>query len=193
MTSNSHRALVLFLLALLMAGTRLNHFAVVPDASWAVFFIGGFYLRSWTRWAFPALMALAVLADWVVISHQGLAFWNHYCVSPAYGCLVPAYLAMWMGGRWLNHRYTSASLKALGSFALALVASVAVCHLIAQGGFYWTSANVVEPSFAGWLKNYSDWLLPYLGTVALYTVPVALLQWGTEQFSGTADSHHATR
>ena len=50
------------LLVLLMVGTRINHFAPIPDASWAVFFIGGFYLRSWTRWAFPLLMALAVAA-----------------------------------------------------------------------------------------------------------------------------------
>ena len=46
MTANVQRAIILSLLVLLMAGTRLNHFAPVPDASWAVFFIGGFYLRN---------------------------------------------------------------------------------------------------------------------------------------------------
>ena len=51
MTANVQRAFILSLLVLLMAGTRINHFAPIPDASWAVFFIGGFYLRDWTRWA----------------------------------------------------------------------------------------------------------------------------------------------
>src|SRR5690554_3136356 len=44
-------------LAVLMAATRSHHFASVthlPDASWAVFFLAGFYLRP--LWVFPALL-----------------------------------------------------------------------------------------------------------------------------------------
>jgi len=48
MTSTAHRAFVLSVLVLLMAATRVNHFAAIPDGSWAVFFIGGFYLRPGT-------------------------------------------------------------------------------------------------------------------------------------------------
>lgn len=176
MTANVQRALVLSLLVLLMAGTRINHFAPIPDASWAVFFIGGFYLRSWTRWAFPALMALAVAVDWAVISSQGMSFWQHYCVSAAYWMLIPAYFAMWAGGMLLRRGYAGASWKSLGVLAASLVGSVALCHLIAQGSFYWISASVAEPTFAGWAKNYSDWLLPYLRTAALYTAAAALVQ-----------------
>ena len=44
------------------------------------------------------------------------------------------------------------------------------------GSFYWISASVAEPTFAGWAKNYSDWLLPYLRTAALYTAAAALVQ-----------------
>ena len=94
MTANVQRAFVLSLLVLLMLGTRINHFAPIPDASWAVFFIGGFHLRNWTRWAFPLLMVLAVAIDWAVISNQGMNFWGHYCVSSGYWALVPAYFAM---------------------------------------------------------------------------------------------------
>src|SRR5690606_36139481 len=59
---------ILALLAVVMLATRINHFGALPDASWAVFFIAGFYLRGWGRWAFPLLMALAVAIDYVVIS-----------------------------------------------------------------------------------------------------------------------------
>ena len=169
-------------LALVMVATRANHFAAIPDASWAVFFVGGFYLHRWTRWAFPLLMALAVVIDWIVISGSGIDFWSHYCVSPGYWALVPAHLAMWMGGLWLRRNYAGASVPALGRLAASLVATVALCHLFAQGGFYWTSNVVAEPTVAGWAKNYSDWLLPYLRTAAIYTGVAALVQVAVEVF-----------
>ncbi len=180
MTANVQRTLVLSLLVLLMAGTRLNHFAPVPDASWAVFFIGGFYLRSWSRWAFPLLMGLAVAVDWAVISSQGMSFWQHYCVSAAYWMLIPAYFAMWAGGMLLRRGYAGTSWKSLGLLAASLVGSVALCHLIAQGSFYWASAVVAEPSFAGWARNYADWLLPYTRTAAMYVGAAALVQVAVE-------------
>ena len=176
MTANVQRAFILSLLVLLMAGTRINHFAPIPDASWAVFFIGGFYLRNWTRWAFPLLMGLAVVVDWAVISSQGMSFWQHYCVSAAYWMLIPAYFAMWAGGMLLRRYYRSASLKSLGLLAVSVIGSVALCHLIAQGSFYWISASVAEPTFAGWAKNYSDWLLPYMQSAAMYIGAAALVQ-----------------
>ena len=176
MTANVQRAFILSLLVLLMAGTRINHFAPIPDASWAVFFIGGFYLRNWTRWAFPLLMGLAVVVDWAVISSQGMSFWQHYCVSAAYWMLIPAYFAMWAGGMLLRRYYRSASLKSLGLLAVSVIGSVALCHLIAQGSFYWISASVAEPSLAGWAKNYSDWLLPYMQSAAMYIGAAALVQ-----------------
>ena len=183
MTANAQRAIILSLLVLLMAGTRLNHFAPVPDASWAVFFIGGFYLRNWTRWAFPLLMGLAVVVDWVVISNQGMSFWQHYCVSAAYWMLIPAYFAMWTGGMLLRRYYRSANLKSLAMLAATVIGSVALCHLIAQGSFYWISASVAEPTFAGWAKNYSDWLLPYMQSAAMYIGAAALVQVVAEAVS----------
>lgn len=166
--SVTQRATILTLLAVAMAMTRLNHFAAVPDASWAVFLIGGFYLRDWSRWAFPALMALAVVVDWLVIRAQGLSFWQHYCVSPAYWCLVPAYFTLWAGGMWLRKQEVGADWRSLGLLAASVFASVATCHLLAQGSFYWISSSVAEPNLAGWWKNYSDWLLPYIGVTSMY-------------------------
>lgn len=163
------------LLAVVMAGTRLNHFAPVPDASWAVFFVAGFYLQAQLRWVFPSLMALAVLVDWAVISGSGQAFWSHYCVSPGYWFLLPAHAAMWTGGALLARWSQRDDLHRLGLLALLLPASVALCHLFAQGGFYWLSDVVADPSVAGWARNYSDWLLPYLKTAAMYSAIAAAL------------------
>lgn len=168
MTQKQRSALILGLLAAIMAATRVHHFDSIPDASWAVFFVGGYYLRAWTRWAFPLLMALAVLVDYLVISGQGLDFWRHYCVSPAYWCLVAAHGVLWAGGAWLQRHDTGNAGVRIARLVGALVVSVALCHLIAQGSFYWMSPSVPDPTFAGWWKNYTDWLPPYLGVAALY-------------------------
>lgn len=169
MTSITRSRLALFtVLALVMAATRLNHFGMVPDASWAVFALGGFYLTASTRWAFPALMALAVAVDYVVITATGTNFWSHYCVSPGYWMLLPAHFALWAAGTGLRRFGQDKPMRLLAGLAPALLLGVATCHLFAQGGFYWLSDAVANPSFAGWAKNYGDWFMPYLGTAALY-------------------------
>lgn len=156
------------LLALVMTGTRVNHFGLIPDASWAVFFIAGFYLSASLRWAFPTLMVLAVAVDYAVITGAGQNFWSHYCVSPGYWLLLPAHASLWLGGSLLARLQPTLSLRGLAMLASILVSSVAICHAFAQGGFYWLSDSVANPSVAGWLQNYSDWLLPYLQTSVLY-------------------------
>lgn len=166
--SSQSRIGIFALLAILMAATRLHHFGALPDASWAVFFLAGFYLRGSLRWAFPALMALAVVVDYLVITGQGLNFWTHYCVSPAYWFLLPAYLALTLGGAWLGKRYRGLGARELGLLAGSAFVSISVCYLISNGSFYWLSDVVSEPSFAGWMKNLSDWYLPYLRTTGLY-------------------------
>ncbi len=187
MNTNSQRAIVFALLALLMVSTRLHlptsltHFGPVPDASWAAFFLGGFYLRTWARWAFPVFMALAVAVDYVVISGQGMDFWAHYCMSAAYWFLLPAYLALWLGGSLLRRSHTEANGKALAVLVASLFVSVVVCHLLSQGSFYWISDSVANPSFAGWWRNYTDWFVPYLRTTAIYVGLAVIAHVGVTQ------------
>lgn len=177
MTLTTRSRLAIFAgLAALMVATRMNHFGAVPDASWAVFFIAGFHLRGSLRWAFPALMAVAVAVDYAVITTSGQSFWSHYCVSPGYWFLVPAHLSMWAGGSLLRRHYRPGSLQALGLLPVAVFASVAACHFFAQGGFYWLSDAVANPTVAGWATNYADWFLPYLRTAGIYIALAAVLQ-----------------
>lgn len=148
-------------LAVVMAATRMHHFGTVPDASWAVFFAAGAYLTGHQRWAFPALMTVAVAVDYAVISASGQDFWAHYCVSPGYWFLLPAHAAMTAAGQWAAARGLQPRPALLGRTVVALALGVVACHLFAQGGFYWFSSAVAEPTVAGWAKNYADWLLPY--------------------------------
>lgn len=183
MTLSLRSRLAIFsVLALVMAVTRFHHFGTLPDASWAVFFIAGYQLRGSARWAFPALMVIAVAVDYFVITASGMNFWTHYCVSPGYWFLLPAHASLWLGGSLLRRYAPTPSMRALALLVAGLVVSVALCHLFAQGGFYWFSSSVADPSFAGWAKNYADWFLPYLRTAAGYVaiatvVHVALVKW----------------
>lgn len=71
--SISKRAVMITLmLAALMAATRSHHFATafhLPDASWAVFFLAGVYLRLVSM--LPALMAEAALIDYAAVTWGG--------------------------------------------------------------------------------------------------------------------------
>ena len=57
--TQTQRLGIFLMLALVMAATRLHHFDALPDASWGVFFLAGFWLRGSPRWAFPLLIAEA--------------------------------------------------------------------------------------------------------------------------------------
>ncbi len=164
--SLSQRIGIFVILALVMAATRFHHFAAVADASWAVFFIAGFYLRRSVRWAFPLLVALSVLVDFLVITNRGLDFWTHYCVSPAYWFLLPAHALLWAGGAWLSARHRGLEVAALGRLVIALLVATSASFLVSNGSFYWLSDVVATPTFGGWLTNLGHWYLPYLATTA---------------------------
>ncbi len=192
--SSTQRSCVLIALALLMALTRTHCFCLLPDASWAVFFLGGFWLQSWRRWAFPLLILEAGLIDLVVITRYTQGLWNHACISPAYGFLVVAYGALWLGGCWLARHATGLNMPTLGRTIFALLTSEASCYLVSNGSFYWIGKQVSVPrSFYVWLMNLTHWYLPFLGTTVLY-VSLALLGalLGTH-LSGTPASRHAVR
>ncbi|HEY0199752.1 MAG TPA: hypothetical protein VGC19_14645 [Rhodanobacter sp.] len=174
-TTQTRRLGILIALALVMAATRIHlsllHHSV-QDASWAVFFLAGFWLRGAGRrayWAFALLMAEAVLLDYLVISHQGIDFWSHYCVSVAYWFLIPSYFSLWLGGRWLARHASGLDVRTLGLASAALLVSVTACYVISNGSFYWLSRSVPLPrSFAAWWENLGDWYLPFAQTTALY-------------------------
>jgi hypothetical protein len=171
-----------FALVLLMIATRFPGLASnwhLQDASWALFFVAGFYLRAHWQWAFPALTGMAAAIDLVAIGSYGI---DNYCITVAYWFLVPAYAALWWGGTWLRSR---ASLDARGLTLLiaSLVTSVSLCYLISNGSFYWLGGRVANPSWEGWVSNFAAWYWPftrvalaYVAVAAFIHVPVVKLQ-----------------
>ncbi|QAU24077.1 hypothetical protein EO087_08805 [Dyella sp. M7H15-1] len=180
-------------LALVMAATRV-HLSLfhhdIWDASWGLFFLAGFWLHGSARWIFPLLIAEAVLIDDIVITHMGIRFWDHYCVSLGYWFLIPAYGALWMGGSWLAKRQRGLTLSTLGMAIAVLLVSEAACYVISNGSFYWLSHHVPTPkSFAAWFANLGDWYLPFLQTTAVYAGLGAVLHVLAVQMAH-ASQHH---
>lgn len=152
-------------LALAMIATRGQHLAslhALPSASWAVFFLAGVYLRP--LWVGPALLALAGALDFIAITYNGV---SSFCVTPAYGMLVPAYGSLWLAGRWYagRHRDQLATLLPLAASALT---GFVVCQLFSSGGFYFLGGRYPDPTLA----EFGDRLLQYaphsLENLALY-------------------------
>ncbi|MCM2330069.1 MAG: hypothetical protein NDI70_02115 [Pseudomonas sagittaria] len=158
-------------LALLLAVTRGHHFSEInlPSASWAVFFLAGALLPA--RWAFPALFLEAVGLDLAAVTWGGASNW---CVTPSYWLLLPAYAALWFGGRTYARLHRDAW-SSLASLLACLLVSSVVCHLLSSGGFYFFSGRYADASLAGFLPRIVAYYPLSLQALALYVGVAALL------------------
>jgi hypothetical protein len=148
--SNRQAGIVTVLLALLMLLTRTGHFGDamhLPDASMAIFFLGGVYVRR--HLALAALLVLAVAIDYAVIRYAGI---GNYCVTAACAFLPVAYAVLWYGGRRCAMR---GMLRYLLLVAAAVLASLS--FLISNGSFYWLGGRVAHADIAGWTANAWQW------------------------------------
>lgn len=171
--STRHQAAVAVTLIALMAATRGHHFAtlgqVLPAASWAVFFLAGVYLRP--VWMLAGLLGLAALLDYAAVGWGGV---NAFCLSPAYGALVPAYGALWLAGRWYAGRHRFAPVT-LVSLAASVLAGAFVCELISSGAFYYFSGRFAAPTAAEFVSRTVTYFPLFLGSMAFWVAAAAVI------------------
>jgi hypothetical protein len=163
------------ILAALMAVTRGQHSALathLPDASLAVFFLAGVYLRP--AWAFPALFALGALIDTVAVAWGGV---SGFCITPAYALLVPAYGALWVAGRWYAGQHRQAWSTLIPLVAAVLVGAT-LSEVFSTGGFYLFSGAFSNPSLEGLGMGIVKYLPTTLANLALYLGLAALVHLG---------------
>ncbi|NCA68981.1 MAG: hypothetical protein EOM91_02545 [Sphingobacteriia bacterium] len=177
-TDSRSRILLALVLAALMAATRGQQLAPLahhlPDASLAVFFLAGFYLR--TLWTFPAFFVLATVIDLTAIGWGGV---SGYCMTPAYWLLVPAYGVVWGLGRWSADR-VEVSRFGLARLAAILGIAAVSAELLATGGFYLYSGYFAEPNLAELLGRVATYLpatllhlLAYVGILLVAQLSLA--------------------
>lgn len=159
--------------AAVMIATRFHHFGTalhLPDASMALFFLGGLWLRR--HLAFAAFMALAVVLDWVSVSYAGV---SDFCVTPAYSFLLPAYALLWYAGRLWSARMVPTPVALAGAFALALLAS-SLSFAMSNGAFYWLGGRYANPHLAEYVARLWQWGPLFVRTTLSY-VAVALIAY----------------
>jgi hypothetical protein len=160
------RILIALALAALMAATRGQQFAPLahhlPDASLAVFFLAGLYLRS--IWGFPALFGLATLIDLAAIGWGGV---SSYCMTPAYWMLVPAYGVVWGLGRWSAGRLEMSMTSLPLLFGVLLVGGV-LSEVFASGGFYLFSGRFADLSLVELVGRFATYMPATLMHLMVY-------------------------
>lgn len=166
-------------LAALMTATRVHHFGTalhLPDASMAVFFLGGLALRGAGRgWRahlpFLSLAALAGVVDWASITYAGV---SDFCVTVAYSFLLPAYAVLWYGGRWAAGRFGTDADGFAGRAAVAL-GSATGSFLISNGAFYWLGGRYPDPNVAQYLERVWQWGPLFVRTTMTYVLVALVL------------------
>ena len=161
--------------ALLMIATRVHHLGSalhLPDASMAVFFLAGLYLRR--HLAFIGFIALAAALDWAAISYAGV---SDFCVTAAYSFLLPAYAALWYGGRWYAERLQATAGSMTGMLGVALVAA-SLSFVISNGSFYWLGGRYAEPHFAEYVARLWQWGPLFVRTTMVYIAIAAAIHLG---------------
>ena len=158
-------------LILLMATTRSHHFdslTHLPDASLAVFLLAGFYLPLF---AFPALLAVAGLADYFAFNYAGISDW---CFSPAYWFLIPTYAVLFYAGRFYATRH-SQTWRGLGMFTAIAFLATSAAFVISNITFYEFSGRYTGTDVMQYASNIAQYYLPYLTSALMYLAPAVLL------------------
>ncbi len=174
------------LLTLLMVTTRFKHFGDLmhlPDASMAVFFLGGLYLRR--HLAFVFFVLLAVGLDWVSVRYAGV---SDFCVTAAYAFLPLAYAVLWYGGRLYASQLHESVVSLLGAFGVALVCA-ALSFAISNGSFYWLGGRYAHPHVAEYLERLWQWGPLFVRTTLIYVAVALVLHACTMWMVRRGDGH----
>ncbi|MDE2389378.1 MAG: hypothetical protein KGN35_09920 [Betaproteobacteria bacterium] len=163
--STRHQIAIGLLLAAFMIITRSHHFATMhnlADASWAIFFLAGIYLRS--AWPLLGFFALSWGLDVAATTWGGV---SDFCMTPAYIFLLPAYASLWLAGRWYakHHQF---SWRTVMPLSISIMAGLTLCELFSGGGFYFFSGRIAETSVAEFGEQLIKYFPLYIETFVFY-------------------------
>ena len=161
------------LFAMVMIATRFNHFGDalhLPDASMALFFLGGLYLRK--HLAFLGFVVLSVLIDWYSVSYAGV---SDFCITVAYAFLPLAYAVLWYVGRLLAPRYNG-SLASHGMVFAGIVVSATLSYAVSNGAFYWLGGRYTDPNMSQYLQRFAQWAPLFVRAAAGYVLVSQVVQ-----------------
>lgn len=160
--SGKHLAIAT-IIAFFMLLTRGSHVLTsvsLPDASLALFLFGGLYLKR-AGW-FALFFILAAVIDFGAAALDPA---QGFCLTDGYWGLIPAYGAMWLGGRWLANRQDAYA--PLPYASTAVITTIAAFVISTQSYYLFSGrfpdAGLVESMQHGW-----EYLPSWLGFSVMY-------------------------
>jgi hypothetical protein len=175
---------------MIMIATRFNHFGDalhLPDASMALFFLGGIYLRK--HLAFLGFVILAVLIDWYSISYAGV---SDFCITIAYSFMPLAYAVLWYAGRLLAPRYDGSLASHAAVFA-GLLVSATLSYAVSNGAFYWLGGRYTDPNVTQYVQRFAQWAPLFVRAAAGYVLVAQVVQALVFRFAPRAADDRAAR
>ncbi|USI99517.1 hypothetical protein MUG10_15880 [Xanthomonas prunicola] len=172
--SRSSKGLLFIASMLVMTATRFHHtsdWLHLPDASMAVFFLGGLALRR--HGYLVALLGVSVAIDWAAVSLAGV---SDFCITAAYAALPAAYGVLWYAGRAYHARVRPEVASLSIAWGLGTLAAV-LSFLISNGAFYWWGGRYTDPHWAQYLQRAWQWGPLFVRTTALYLAVVLAAAW----------------
>ncbi|MCC8996417.1 MAG: hypothetical protein LM517_05035 [Nitrosomonas sp.] len=154
--------LMLTAMMILTRGYNLVWTHNLADASWAVFFLAGIYLRS--AWPLLGLFLLSWVLDYVAYAWGGV---SDFCLTPAYLFLIPAYASLWLAGRWYAKQFQW-SWHNVTLLAASMAAGLLACELFSSGGFYFFSGRFAETSMSEYATRFLQYFPAYAESFVFY-------------------------
>jgi hypothetical protein len=153
---NSQENFLILALSFLMILTRGSHIATLyalPDASLAIFLIGGIYLRN-----IRFFIALFLLGLFIDFGAAALDAKLGFCLTKGYWGLIPSYACLWVCGYFLSQRKF---LQKLSIFIPLVSIAVMLAFLISTQTYYLFSGRFGSPSILESILHGWDYLPQY--------------------------------
>ena len=151
---------------LLTRGSHVLTLVSLPDASLALFLLGGLLLKRWAWFA-----AFFVLATFIDFGAAALDPAQGFCLTNGYWGLIPSYAALWFGGVWLSKQKNP---FAVLPFSAVSLSATFVAFVLSTQTYYLFSGRfpangVIESMQHGWeyLPNWMAVNAAYFGLVLL--------------------------
>lgn len=160
-------AAIAFFMLLTRGSHVLTHVAL-PDASLALFLLGGLLLKR-AAW-FAAFFILATVIDF------GAAALNPaqgFCLTNGYWGLIPAYGAMWLGGLWLSKQDAFANTNIVNYAAVSMLTTF-IAFVVSTQTYYLFSGRFPASGIIESMKHGWEYLPSWMGFAAMYFAVVWL-------------------
>lgn len=145
---------------LLTRGSHVLTHVSLPDASLALFLLGGLLLKRWA-W-FAAFFGLATFIDFGAAALDPA---QGFCLTNGYWGLIPSYAALWFGGLWLSKQANPFS--PLRFAAVSLIATF-IAFVVSTQTYYLFSGRFPANGVFESLKHGWNYLPDWMGVNAAY-------------------------